>query len=301
MQHRLHHLSIMYESISRLLLMTQYIEPMVSSAAKLTIGFLGHILDLNRALMFVDTKAENKCGGRLPRAYLVARLALSNQPVKARSPTHVQAFAAAFTLHKQPSLTLNRSHLSVMASKSHEYTPLTSETSFRLFRLAKSQSTPSATPDTFAIELFETSLENPPPYEAVSYAWGSNGLDCTVVCNGHQLRVAQTIVDFFQALSGTQSLRTLWIDAICIKQASVVEKNVKGPKMRTIYHKAKMVRAWLGIGSQETDIVFDHLLEVKSVWDICSDASRFSPVFSRNIATCVNRVGGTKVSTRMEV
>jgi hypothetical protein len=153
-----------------------------------------------------------------------------------------------------------------MALPWYQYAPLTSETSFRLFRL-RSQSTSDVSPIAFEIELFEASHEKPPPFEAVSYAWGSGGLDCTILCNGQALPVSETIIEFFEALGGTDSIGTLWIDAICINQASVAEKNVQVPKMRTIYSEAETVWVWLGNGSYETDIVFDHLSEVERVLD----------------------------------
>jgi hypothetical protein len=162
-----------------------------------------------------------------------------------------------------------------MASTTYRYTPLSSNTSFRLFRLVRWQLTPSATPETFAIELFEASLEEPSPFEAVSYAWGKEGLNCTILCNGQSLRVSQTIVDLFQALSSTESIGILWIDAICINQASVAEKNAQVPKMRTIYSEAETVWVWLGRGSPETDIVFDHLSEVKHGMDHCLTDGKF--------------------------
>jgi hypothetical protein len=138
--------------------------------------------------------------------------------------------------------------------------------------MIKSQSALSTVPNTFEIELFEANLDEPPPFEAVSYAWGKEGLNCIVLCNGQQLRVSQTIIDFFNALRSTESIGTLWIDAICINQASVAEKNVQVPKMRAIYSKAETVWVWLGRGSPETDIVFDHLPEVEPASVRWSDA-----------------------------
>lgn len=45
----------------------------------------------------------------------------------------------------------------------------------------------------------------------------------------------------------------MWIDAICIDQASLAEKNLQVPLMRDIYSLASSVVIWLGQGSDSTD------------------------------------------------
>ena len=42
--------------------------------------------------------------------------------------------------------------------------------------------------------------------------------------------------------------RVLWIDAICINQESVEEKQLQVPLMGRVYNLAKRVIAWLGVG-----------------------------------------------------
>ena len=151
-----------------------------------------------------------------------------------------------------------------MASAFYQYSPLTSENAFRLFRVTKC---PLPTDREIEIELFEVSLDEPPPFEAVSYAWGGGEKDRTLVCGGYPLPVSATVVDFLIALDWQHFIecwdltepKTLWIDAICINQASVEEKNAQVPRMRTIYHEADQVWVWLGTGTVETNIAFDYL------------------------------------------
>jgi hypothetical protein len=113
--------------------------------------------------------------------------------------THVHAVdvAVALTLHKPQHLTTHRPRVGVMASSACEYTPLTSDTSFCLCRLLNP---PTVSSDIFAIEIFEASREHPPLFEAISYAWVSGSLACTIFCNGQLLCVSLIIVDFFHDL-----------------------------------------------------------------------------------------------------
>ncbi|CAP59787.1 uncharacterized protein PODANS_1_1200 [Podospora anserina S mat+] len=48
----------------------------------------------------------------------------------------------------------------------------------------------------------------------------------------------------------------LWVDAICIDQANITEKNTQMPLMCTIYSHATVL-VWLGTGNQSTDQVMD--------------------------------------------
>lgn len=156
-----------------------------------------------------------------------------------------------------------------MTSAYYQYTPLTSENAFRLFRVTKCPLTDDDTPSLVEIELFEASFDAPPPFEAVSYAWGGREKDCILACGDSLLPVSATVVDFLIALRRQHILhprdlseaKPLWIDAICINQDSVGERNVQVPRMRTIYHEADQVWVWLGRGTVETDIAFDYLVE----------------------------------------
>lgn len=55
----------------------------------------------------------------------------------------------------------------------------------------------------------------------------------------------------------------VWIDALCINQNDIEERNIHVKKMGQIYKKAKRVRIWLGEASSDADrIAFDALLEL---------------------------------------
>jgi hypothetical protein len=150
-----------------------------------------------------------------------------------------------------------------MALSSYAYEALSSESSFRLFRIRKSQPSSDASVDMFSIHLFEASFDHSPEFEAVSYAWGQDPPSSVIVCDGKPLHVTPNVEAILRVLSAqVESVGVFWIDSICIDQSNVDEKNIQVPRMRSIYSEAKIVWIWLGEGSYETKTAFSFLLEV---------------------------------------
>jgi hypothetical protein len=167
-----------------------------------------------------------------------------------------------------------------MTPPRYQYTPLSSDNSFRLFKPKKAAKFFNPSSSTIEIELFEASLQNPPPFEAVSYAWGNECATSTILCNGALLYVSPTVHDILHALDGLESL---WIDSICIDQTSTAEKNLQVPRMRTIYVDAEQVWVWLGKGTYETQKAFELLLDIdkEMLWDGTEDQVQFQRMMKR--------------------
>jgi hypothetical protein len=103
----------------------------------------------------------------------------------------------------------------------------------------------------------EAKFSERPQYEALSYMWGDEAVQRPIFVNGHQLQITQNLFDALHflrlrqrasngsAAAGLPSLR-YWIDAICINQNDVHEKNKQIPIMPHIYFRAKTVLVWLG-------------------------------------------------------
>ncbi|KAK1673633.1 heterokaryon incompatibility protein-domain-containing protein [Colletotrichum godetiae] len=85
-----------------------------------------------------------------------------------------------------------------------------------------------------------------PSYEALSYRWGDEALAQTIVLNGHHFLVRKNLHDALQYLRNRGNIGLLWIDAICIDQANVQERNRQVAIMRHIYFRAHTVVVWLG-------------------------------------------------------
>ena len=88
-------------------------------------------------------------------------------------------------------------------------------------------------------------------YEALSYSWGTGGIDRHIkICVGsskpYTFGVRSNLFAALKQLRLLDEPRPLWIDAICIDQQSNEEKNAQVPKMPRIYNGAQNVCVWLG-------------------------------------------------------
>jgi hypothetical protein len=86
------------------------------------------------------------------------------------------------------------------------------------------------------------------PYEALSYTWGGRNGTIPISCDGQTLLVTPNCESALRHLRNTFTERVLWIDAICINQESMEEKQLQVPLMGRVYNLAKRVIAWLGPG-----------------------------------------------------
>lgn len=88
-------------------------------------------------------------------------------------------------------------------------------------------------------------------YVALSYVWGSQEAKCEILLNGQIFRLRSNLFAFLKYLAKTAySTDTLfWIDAICIDQTNVAEKNHHISHIGTIYRHATKVISWLGNSS----------------------------------------------------
>ena len=99
-------------------------------------------------------------------------------------------------------------------------------------------------------------LLHPPSYAALSYTWGAptdqaaeRGVTykryCPIVCNGEEILVTENLLHFLQRIA-RYDIGYWWIDAICINQDDVSERNTQVLLMTKIYSTARAVCVWLG-------------------------------------------------------
>lgn len=133
--------------------------------------------------------------------------------------------------------------------------------------------------------LIEVSIDDPGPYEALSYVWGDASITEPIECNGEIVHVTTNLVKALKKVrSGISKPRSmedtrdsdtavryssyinisrptemspssilLWADAICINQTNVIERNLQVALMGAIYSKAQRVIVWLGDAAIEAD------------------------------------------------
>lgn len=85
-------------------------------------------------------------------------------------------------------------------------------------------------------------------YQALSYAWGSPTLSKEIhKCSSNSnLRITRNLYQALQVLRRHDSILTLWVDAICIDQNSIFERNHQVQQMANVYCQAEAVIVWLG-------------------------------------------------------
>jgi hypothetical protein len=124
---------------------------------------------------------------------------------------------------------------------SFTYAELLNKETFRIFTLEPGQKS-HILQGTLQTHL----LNSAPEYEALSYVWISSSRDKSMICNGHEFKITDSLDVALRRLRLSDKPRSLWIDQICINQESIDERNVQVGLMGLIYSKAVMVNAWLG-------------------------------------------------------
>lgn len=83
-------------------------------------------------------------------------------------------------------------------------------------------------------------------YEALSYTWGSRS-DCTpTAVHGGEMMIRRNLLMALLALRRSDVPLPIWVDAICINQNDLTERNHQVWQMKDIYSKARLVNVWLG-------------------------------------------------------
>jgi hypothetical protein len=100
--------------------------------------------------------------------------------------------------------------------------------------------------DSIQCRLATASLSSGPHYEALSYCWGDPTAQKAIFCDGAVLHVTVNLYSALKRLRKTSISRMLWVDAICINQEDVQERNEQVPLMRDIYEGCINVLVWLG-------------------------------------------------------
>jgi hypothetical protein len=121
--------------------------------------------------------------------------------------------------------------------------------------------------DTLETSIVTVSLLNAPPYEALSYVWGSSEERASMVVDGRTVEVHQGLFDALHTLRTGHSNRLVWADAICIDQCNFEEVNSQIGIMGSIFASAESVPVYLGKPTERTEEamrVLRHFTEPRS-------------------------------------
>jgi hypothetical protein len=83
--------------------------------------------------------------------------------------------------------------------------------------------------------LFIVNVENPPPYKTLSYVWGAptGTMNPHVLCDGGLVSITPNLDKALRWLRYPYRERLFWIDAICIDQHNIDERNRQVGYMRS--------------------------------------------------------------------
>ncbi|KAK3312156.1 heterokaryon incompatibility protein-domain-containing protein [Apodospora peruviana] len=152
--------------------------------------------------------------------------------------------------------------------------PLALDNSFRLLELQ-----PGQPEEPVKIRLLNSHLDNPPPYEALSYTWGDPALEASIhIIDGQaEMSITSNCRAALTRLRRPDSARTLWVDSICINQSMVQERNHQLRLMTRIYRHASQVLVYIGESHGESDAVMSWIRELDAPSDYGQGPSSVQP------------------------
>ncbi|KAF2446168.1 HET-domain-containing protein, partial [Karstenula rhodostoma CBS 690.94] len=121
------------------------------------------------------------------------------------------------------------------------YEPLSFPTSIRILELL-----PGNKQDYIQCRLYETTFDQKPQYEALSYIWGDSADKSQIVCCDGVIDIPSNLRDLLRRIRHPSETRHLWADAICINQSDKKEVGHQVGQMSSIYTVAERVIIWLG-------------------------------------------------------
>ena len=94
-----------------------------------------------------------------------------------------------------------------------------------------------------------------PQYESLSWVWGDGRGDKEPFLLGEEtIYIYKSLSEALNAIRSDNSVRTLWVDALCINQNHIEEKSHQVSQMDMTYRRAARVLAWLGRGNEQSAI-----------------------------------------------
>jgi hypothetical protein len=107
------------------------------------------------------------------------------------------------------------------------------------------------------------SLLESPSFAALSYVWGDSSVTENIILDGYTVPVTKNLAAALKHVkhhwqqqypAREPSSFRIWVDAICINQKDIPERNWQVRLMQFIYSQAEIVLAWLGAGDMEMSL-----------------------------------------------
>ncbi|KAK2774928.1 heterokaryon incompatibility protein [Colletotrichum kahawae] len=128
---------------------------------------------------------------------------------------------------------------------------------------------PGVEQEPISCDFSEHSLDDAPPYRALSYAWvnehyvwneeqddSAKIVQRFITCNDREILVGANLHLALHRLRGPHQPRFIWVDAICINQKNPQERTQQVLRMKDVYSRSAEVVIWLG-GKADMDDMGD--------------------------------------------
>ncbi|RYP23808.1 hypothetical protein DL765_000885 [Monosporascus sp. GIB2] len=149
-----------------------------------------------------------------------------------------------------------------LGARSYQYRPLDLVHGRQIRVLALKAGQPD---DPLRCELEHVNLQQGPIYEAVSYTWadekGDDSICRTIQCDhgGQFIGITKNCEAALLRLRKRDADRRLWVDAVCIDQSNIQERNHQVKNMIAIFRSALRVLVFLGEGSPILGRLVDYM------------------------------------------
>jgi len=105
----------------------------------------------------------------------------------------------------------------------------------------------------------------PNSYHALSYLWGAETPTYSIHINGQTFQVRENLWHFLEHARSRFSNVPFFIDAICIDQTNLAERNQQVQMMGDIYSNSQLTVAWLGQGNAEVDRALPFIHDISNL------------------------------------
>ncbi|KAH7308420.1 heterokaryon incompatibility protein-domain-containing protein [Stachybotrys elegans] len=137
-----------------------------------------------------------------------------------------------------------------------QYEPLPAGNSERVsIRLL--QLLPGSAEEPIKCSIIVVNLYDDPAYEALSYYWGDTASSIPIQSGEELINVTSNLHDALVNLRLKDKLRVLWVDAVCINQADLLERSQQVGIMKQIYIQSRKTLIWLGPENEDTAKAFE--------------------------------------------
>ena len=123
----------------------------------------------------------------------------------------------------------------------YKYGPLRDGANIRILVLK-----PGIGEDPIRCNLEEAKLADKPQFECLSYVWGDPTDTKLIICDKKAIRITVNLHGALKHLREPQKKRRLWVDAVCIHQENLLERNAQVAIMNRIYAAAERTLVYLG-------------------------------------------------------